>query len=68
MAEWRAARGDELRDAARRPTADEQALDEAARGESLRDAAPGTVGTRVVIRECGNVSHRGRFGESGTRS
>ncbi|MBX7111532.1 MAG: hypothetical protein K1X87_06770 [Dehalococcoidia bacterium] len=43
---------------------DEGALEESARQESLRAGAPGTVGTRVVIRECGNVSPRGRFGEA----
>lgn len=38
----------------------EAVLEESARRDSLRTIAPGTVGTRVVIRECGNVSPRGR--------
>lgn len=37
----------------------EAALDASARRSTLRAIAPGTVGTRVVIRECGNVSPRG---------
>lgn len=40
---------------------DEAGLDESARREALRTGAPGTVGTRVVIRECGNVRPRGGF-------
>jgi len=40
-------------------TAGETVLDESARRSTLRAIAPGTVGTRVVIRECGNVSPRG---------
>ncbi|MGE0228979.1 MAG: hypothetical protein AB7I38_00100 [Dehalococcoidia bacterium] len=41
---------------------DEAHLEERARLESLHGSAPGTVGTRVVIRECGNVRVRPRVG------
>lgn len=53
-------RGDDAEPPA--PTAGEAAFEEFARRESLRAIAPGTVGTRVVIRECGNVSPRGQSG------
>ena len=39
---------------------DEASFEESARRDALRTIAPGTVGARVVIRECGNVSPRGR--------
>lgn len=50
------------RDAEEAPLAfgDEASFEESARRDSLRTIAPGTVGTRVVIRECGNISPRGR--------
>ncbi|MEZ4553338.1 MAG: hypothetical protein AB7L91_12625 [Dehalococcoidia bacterium] len=44
------------------PRPDEAHLEERARLESLHGSAPGTVGTRVVIRECGNVRVRPRVG------
>lgn len=52
-------RSDGAEEAAEAPQG-EAAFEESARRDSLRTIAPGTVGTRVVIRECGNVSPRGR--------
>jgi len=54
--------GNEPGEAPTLPTEDETALDQSSRRKSLRTIAPGTVGARVVTRECGNVSPRGRTG------